>query len=170
MHVVISEQTQHLLEVALERLGINPTPEVLEQLEVFLKALAIYDERSAPYGDVWKQYGALNNLVRGATKVDRLMEVWWHNPDGGKALGKDGLDDAYDALNYMAFFARLVVQGNVSGSGPERREPVVIRAWGEPEDAPLVPLRPNGKEHLSECFLLNHPDHGHCTCDDYSDA
>jgi hypothetical protein len=93
-----------------------------DHFDVFIDAERIYEERSLMYGEVWKQYGALNNLVRAATKIDRLMAVWYHEggTDSVVALHKDSLDDAYDALNYINFFIRCAKEGNITGSPPAR--------------------------------------------------
>ena len=85
-----------------------------------MEALNIYRQRGLSYGEVWRQYGATANLVQAARKIDRLMEMWWHNPDGAVALQKDALDDAFDALNYLVFFIRLARDGNITGSAPDR--------------------------------------------------
>lgn len=96
-------------------------PEYLDgQLAVLMEAHAVYRQRSASYGAVWQHYGAQSNLLSAARKVDRLMEMWWHNPDGAKALQKDATDDAIDAINYLSFFVRNARDGNISGQAPER--------------------------------------------------
>jgi len=100
-----------------------------EEMEVtlhmfeFVEAVSIFKQRQASYGDAWKQYGAVANLLKAATKMDRLMEIWWFNPDGAKALKKDALDDAYDLLNYAVFFIRLAREGNFIGDPPSRPLP-----------------------------------------------
>jgi hypothetical protein len=99
--------------------GLDQTPENLEQLQVFINAMQIYNNRTVKYGDAWKQYGALSQLVRSANKVDRLMAVWWFG-QSGVALGKEALDDAYDALNHLVFFIRASTEGNLVGKMPER--------------------------------------------------
>ncbi len=90
-----------------------------------MKSYEIYLQRNAKYSDVWKNYGALNNLVRGATKVDRLMEVWWH---GDGTLHKDALDDAYDAINFLAFFIAQATNGELTagGQGPYRPKETLV--------------------------------------------
>jgi len=113
----------------LTRAGLDPTEELVEQLRVFCDALRVYDDRTASYGQVWEQYGAVANLINAARKVDRLMECWWHNPDGAKALAKDGLDDAIDLLNYTAFFVRLAREGSITGEAPYR--PGTLTLFGD---------------------------------------
>lgn len=85
-----------------------------DQFHVFREALSVYEQRSAIYGDVWQRYGALNNLVRAATKIDRLMAIWYHT-DHKPTASTGTLDDAIDALNYLVFFIRLAREGNVTG-------------------------------------------------------
>ena len=105
----------------LESHGVAPTEDNAMHLIVFLEALKLYDERTASYGQIWRQYGALSNLLNAARKVDRSMETWWHN-DGGAIpiLHKSNLDDAFDALNYLAFFIRNAREGNLTGEQPDR--------------------------------------------------
>jgi hypothetical protein len=83
------------------------------------EALAIMVDRTSSYGLVWQQYGALNNLVRAATKVDRLMETWWFHDDPS-LIHKDALDDAFDAMNYLNFFIANARAGNITGTPPDR--------------------------------------------------
>jgi hypothetical protein len=103
----------------LEAIGLPPTKESVAQLEVFAEALRIFASRNAAYGDVWKQYGALSNLLSVARKVDRLMHSWWEGK-GAPAMHKDSLDDAIDNINYTAFFIRNAREGNITGSAPVR--------------------------------------------------
>lgn len=108
---------------ALECLGMEHTPELEAQFLVLWEALEIFEERSEDYGEVWKQYGALNNLVRSAVKVDRLMEQWWFGSvEAGDpvTLRSDGLDDGYDAINYLVFFIRQARWGNITGQKKTR--------------------------------------------------
>lgn len=90
---------------------------IKDQTEVFAVALDIHDQRSKKYGDLWKKYGALGNIFHMASKQSRLMTSFWH----GKAdlndpkIVSDALDDAYDLLNYTAFFIRCVEDGNFRG-------------------------------------------------------
>lgn len=93
---------------------------------VLHEALDVVLHRSGSYGSVWQQYGALANLLQAARKVDRLMALWWHDrPVVGEeiALGKDALDDAMDAINYLAFFITMARDGSIIGEPPQR--PVV---------------------------------------------
>jgi hypothetical protein len=105
---------QHLLELN----GIPYTDDTAEQMAVFIDCMRLYDDRSKSYGQAWKQYGGLANLQSAARKVDRLMESWWHRGEG--SLHKDGLDDAFDGINYFVFFIRMIRLGRVTGKAPKR--------------------------------------------------
>lgn len=107
---------------ALVQMGIEPTPALCEQLQVFVTALKICDQRTDAYGELWRQYGARSNLLSVARKTDRLMASGWFNTDKNPLTHKDALDDAYDLLNYTAFFIRNALEGNLDGAPPERLE------------------------------------------------
>lgn len=96
----------------LEASGIDTTTTNLTQLYTFIEALQIFDSRKV-YGDVWRRYGALSNLLSIARKVDRLMQIFWFGK--GEIDHKDSLDDAYDLLNYTAFFIRNATDNNIKG-------------------------------------------------------
>lgn len=81
--------------------GIEATEDIVAHLQVFIQALRIRQSRKI-YGAAWRRYGALSNLLSVARKVDRLMQVFWHGD--GVINHKDALDDAYDLINYAAFF------------------------------------------------------------------
>jgi len=98
----------------LQANGIEPTPDMCQQLSIFIEAVALYQERDKQYGPVWRKYGALSNLLRSAAKVERMIELWWKNPND-EQLHKEPLDDAYDLMNYVAFFVRNVGAGNLRG-------------------------------------------------------
>lgn len=92
------------------------TKEDIDQLGVFVEAFNIYREREAKYGGAWKRYGALNNLVRLGTKAERLVQEWWRN-EGGPPYEQRSLDDAFDLINYAAFFVRQAMQGQWRSDG-----------------------------------------------------
>ena len=120
--MVMNPDAAKPLDELLEACGIEYNEEVVEQIAVFLTALKLYEERNRTYRNIWETYGALNNLLRAATKVDRSMEIWWHSRDPNPLLHKDNLDDAIDAINYLVFFIRCVRSGNITGS--KRARPV----------------------------------------------
>ena len=91
---------------------------ILPHMEVFEEATGLYVVRSRSYGQVWRNYGALSNLLSAARKVDRTMETWWHQQT--PVMHKDALDDAMDAINYLNFFVRNAREGNITGQTPDR--------------------------------------------------
>lgn len=111
-----------------EDLGVEANPNNVEHFMTLMQALLIYNERSHSYNQVWKQYGALSNLLNAARKVDRLMEYWWTKQEeildsNGRVrplLHKDNLDDALDAVSYLVFFMRNAQAGNIFGGIPNR--------------------------------------------------
>ena len=113
-------------EVVIElfdQLGVEHSTDNINQFLTLMQAFKTYDERSKSYGQAWKQFGALSNLLSVARKAKRLMEVWWYSDtdtyvDGKPMLHKDNLDDAVDLLNYTAFFMRQVMEGNLQGDPP----------------------------------------------------
>lgn len=130
------------------------------QASVFVEALKIYSSRSHAYGEVWKQYGAMSNLLNAARKIDRLMNSWWHEDkdiESVPILHKDALDDAFDALNYLAFFIRSAREGNLTGAKPTR--PVTLGQCDAPEcEEPEVYLglcRQHASEEVGPAFPFN---------------
>lgn len=109
-------------------IGIEMTSDNVAQFMVFMRALKLYNDRTAAYGQAWKQYGALSVLLSAARKVDRMMALWWFKSEevlDGKGkekplLHKDNLDDPFDLLSYTAFFIRLAESASVYGNEPVR--------------------------------------------------
>lgn len=120
--MVMNPEVATPLTALLEACGIEENEETTEQLAVFLAALKLFEDRNKTYRNIWETYGALSNLLRSATKIDRAMEIWWHDQsdNGNPLLHKDNLDDAFDALNYLVFFIRCVRSGNITGSARHR--------------------------------------------------
>lgn len=87
----------------------------VEHAQTLEEAAKVMLGRTASYGLVWRQYGALSNLLNAARKIERLMEAWWHGNGEAPALHKDNLDDAIDAINYLAFFIQCARAGNLTG-------------------------------------------------------
>lgn len=117
------------VDFLLDHFDIERTLDNNNQMLLFMECVAIYAERSRAYGQVWKQYGALSNLLSVARKTDRLMAVWWTEEeeaykDGAAVprLHKDNLDDAFDLINYAAFFIRNARAANFTGTTPKRPE------------------------------------------------
>lgn len=92
------------------------------------EAAAIMLARTLSYGTVWQRFGAVSNLLNAARKVERLMVVWYDGQESVELVGDDGrtvqriptlhkdaLDDAFDAINYLAFFIQNARNGNITG-------------------------------------------------------
>jgi hypothetical protein len=94
-------------------IGVEINDENLQHLATFKEALRIYDDRSKTYGQAWRKYGALGNILFAAQCFNRLMKMWWHSD--GTPGHKNSLDDAYDGINYLVFFIRNVKGGNMRG-------------------------------------------------------
>lgn len=113
----LADREKNLLPWLLEQNGIPPTPENLLHAAVLIGALRIFSEREAKYAGAWKEFGALNNIVRLATKAKRLANHYWRsNPQD---LDVD-LDDAYDCINYAVFVIRQGQSGEWYGPRSDR--------------------------------------------------
>jgi len=94
--------------------GLEDTDTNRQQLAIFLDAMHIFQERNAKYGDLWKEYGWRGNLLHVQSKAARVRKVWW---DGKDPFGhNEDCDDAYDLINYTAFFIRNVGEDNELGT------------------------------------------------------
>ena len=118
---------------ALRNLPAEHAQAVARHAQTLAEALGVMVGRTGSYGLAWRRYGALSNLLNAARKVERLMEAWWDG-NGIPALHKDNLDDAIDALNYLAFFIQCAEDGNLTGERrvlPEEVEEEYFRVSGE---------------------------------------
>ena len=88
----------------------------LEQLGIFLSALEIMDEREKRYKELWKKDGWKGNLFHVKSKFMRMWQQFWIDEGRSEVEGKSELDDAYDLLNYVAFFLRNYNENNEKGS------------------------------------------------------
>lgn len=70
----------------------------------FIGCMDTYAERSKKYGEAWRRFGAVNNLVRAASKAERLLEQFWYKAAPPSHTEVADLDDAVDMANYIAFF------------------------------------------------------------------
>lgn len=131
------------IQNALYALGLDAGSEdhdVHEHGIMLAEILATYVDRNGKYKGAWKTYGALSQLVRAANKIDRLMNVWWFEPDADDMeqkqrvpAGPEDLDDAIDCINHLLFFLRNAKEGNLFGNPPDR--PALD---GEDEDCIVV--------------------------------
>lgn len=93
-----------------------------DHVKILHECQRLYVDRSESYGQAWEQRGGIANLVKAATKIDRLWAMFVDSSGPPPALHKDALDDAYDGINYLVFFIRCVQGGNVTGMGPKVKE------------------------------------------------
>jgi hypothetical protein len=101
----------------LEAIGLEANYETREQLMIMMEALTVYQQREAQYAGAWKEFGALNNLVRLATKCKRLVNKYW-TKSISDLMGQDvDFDDAIDAINYAVFFVRQGRMGQWRSDG-----------------------------------------------------
>jgi hypothetical protein len=84
-----------------------------KQQQIFDRALRIYAKRNERYKDNWRRFGWRGCLFRIRERTERLWDTYWQ---GGSAGLEADLDDAYDLLNFVAFFIRAVEEGNRGGS------------------------------------------------------
>lgn len=125
--LVVAQIDDLLEEMAQEELlalrGIEPNEANIAQLEVLLRALRIYDERNKRYRDQWKESGWMGALYDVRKKAARLFRQFWGEgtaqKDAGDGAGEAWLtqnDDAYDLINFAAFFLRGREEGNEWGT------------------------------------------------------
>lgn len=94
-------------DAAMRTLGIPVTLDNQAQFDVLMDVMDLYVAREGIHGGAWKRLGALNNLARLATKVERLLNQFWY-----KQAERNGdedvpdMDDAYDAISYAVFVIR----------------------------------------------------------------
>lgn len=93
--------------------GITPTDSIITQLRVLLEALRKFGERNERYKDVWKESGWKGSLFDMRKKLTRLWRVFWRD----QPIQTIDLecDDAYDLINFTAFFIRNVKDDNQWG-------------------------------------------------------
>ena len=91
---------------ALKCLDIEDTLDTMAQLRVFTHAMHIYVQREEKRGGIWKEFDPEDKLMHLRDKLRRMEYSWEHFSDGATL----DLDDAYDLLNYAAFYIRQVKQ------------------------------------------------------------
>lgn len=102
-------------KLLLYQFGIEPTESVVEQFMVFMEALKVMADRNEKYKDLWKQYGANDNLMHMRSKLDRTMREFDDDALSGENFDPENFDfdDPIDLLNYTVFFIRNVRDGRV---------------------------------------------------------
>jgi hypothetical protein len=105
-----STVSESALSAALVSFGLEDTDDNREQLSVLVEAMAIYEEREAARGGLWKAAGANDSAHHLDSKGRRVVFAANH------AKHEAALDDALDAVNYAAFYARNVRAGRIASN------------------------------------------------------
>lgn len=108
------EEIDACASTMLDALEIPQTSTNYAQARVFAMALVLYNERNEITPDAWESAGYLGNLLALKGKVNRMMASLWYKvaPNGNT---EKPIDNALDAINYAAFFARLYEAGDERG-------------------------------------------------------
>lgn len=96
----------------------------LDQFEVLMEALKIYDERNRKYKDNWRRQGWRSPLFDLRRKVERVWDVFWNATPIPEVCGPGtefeippyDLDDALDVINFGALSIRAIREGDRDGS------------------------------------------------------
>ena len=118
-HEAIRDAAYNFLDALPGFPGDMNNDQAQEQVAVFAECMIIFAERNRRYGDSWKRYGWMDNLFHMRSKFLRITKAYW---EGTRSMGpgfsenSDNLDDAYDLLNYGAFFIRNVQANNERGT------------------------------------------------------
>lgn len=110
---------EKLLVDLIENFSEKKIPEehidsVIMQSAHFFRAIAIFASREDRYRNGWQARGWKGNMADISRKADRMKSMFWKG-DYDPSSGGDVLDDAYDLLNYVAFFLRNAGAGNKFG-------------------------------------------------------
>ena len=101
------------IDAILKAADLEITDTNREQMAVFLDCMNLFQERNSKYGDMWKEYVWRGNMLNVQSKAARVRKVWWDSKD---PYGNNmDCDDAYDLINYAAFFIRNVGADNELG-------------------------------------------------------
>lgn len=101
------------LDVILDQLRVEKTTTNVHQLNVLLGAFEKFVQRNERYKDVWRESGWKGSLFDMRKKLTRIWRVFWRSePEQQIDLE---CDDAYDLINFTAFFIRNVKDDNQWG-------------------------------------------------------
>jgi hypothetical protein len=89
-----------------------------EQNEILTRALLVYGARNRKYQDLWKKYGAKDQLLHIRSKFLRMKQGL-----ETQATDEEIVEDALDLINYAAMVIRNVEDGN---RGHQSQTEVVI--------------------------------------------
>jgi hypothetical protein len=107
----MSEVDAASMRLFLLNMGIPQDDNFLYHLRAFTVAMRIYAKRYPKYQDQpIRAMGAKGVLVQARTCVERLWTVFGPSTPPLRAGKVDDLDDAYDAMNYLAHFINSMNQ------------------------------------------------------------
>jgi len=119
--VRIKENRQLVARFLIE-FGIDGSDTLIDQLAVMLEAVMVMDNREVFYRDIWRNHGGVDNLRNAKRKVARQMRTLTVIEEGTTPLAAGHLDDAIDAINYLAFTVRNIREMNFDGVGDDEEE------------------------------------------------
>lgn len=85
-------------------MGHEATDTNIKQVKTYMDAFDLFIERNAKYQDLWREYGWEDTLMHVRSKMQRMQLATKDNVEPGEVL-----DDAFDLINYGAFFIRNVL-------------------------------------------------------------
>ena len=99
---------------AVGELGLDPTDDMGEQMEVFRAALEVYAERETTYGSAWKDAELrefVSDLDKKARRIERGLQklelpASVTNEEHRQKVRDSMMDSCVDIANYAAFIAR----------------------------------------------------------------
>ena len=126
------------IEYHMPPADVEPTKGFRDHWNVFLDAHAIHVQRTQKRGDQWRQEG-LRKMAECAEDKARRIRIAIDN--GLMPV----LDDAYDLVNYGAFCARHIKEGNIDPSARQAKAEHLLQRindWlGYPEPSHLNDAR-----------------------------
>jgi hypothetical protein len=93
----------------LDTLQVDPTSDNKEQMSILIEAFAIYLEREATRGGVWKNSGAKGMAFQLMSKAERSFHLTM--TEQSQAVQ----DEALDCINYAAFLLRQLRADDYNG-------------------------------------------------------
>ncbi len=92
----------------LDVLELDTRETNIQQMMVYIEAFSLFVQRNAMYGDLWRQYGAEDNLMHMRSKLARTNVSFDKWKEGGEDMPETEhvLDSPLDLINYSTFFVR----------------------------------------------------------------
>lgn len=92
----------------LDVLELDTRETNIQHMMVFIEAFSLFVQRNAMYGDLWREYGASDNLMHMRSKLARTEITHRKWLEGGEDMPDTDsvLDSPLDLINYCTFFIR----------------------------------------------------------------